>query len=353
MSFELRELQDSARKVVDGLGVAANESELWSQIVELGWLMVPVPESLSGLDVGAQGACAMQCELGRGLSTAPYLPALLAVEAICQSDNIDRDAWLERVFGGELITAPLAECAIAVESGIASGRAVALQSADTAAFMLLWSEKSSTVALIDTKKSGVTVKHRETWDQTRRLFDVELQSIPLHDHTVLAEGESALSLIEKIRALRDFYLAAESIGSAQALLDLTVEHLQTRIQFKRPLALFQALKHRCADMKASIVAAEAMLYDALSQVEASADNLEWSVKAKGAKMFATTMFARVAEDCLQLHGGIGMADEHPCHLYLKRSLLSEQLSASNSSNALHLAMNLLENADKARLHKSP
>ena len=341
MSFELTELQDSARKVIDGIGVGASEDELWTQIIELGWLMVTVPESLSGLDAGVQGACTMHTELGRGLATAAYLPAMLAVDAICQSTLLDRESWLERLYGGDLITAPMSDCSITIEGETANGYATGVQSADTAAQILVWSEPDAMVVLLDCDKPGIDVTPKPTWDQTRRLFDIELKAARLSDHTVIAEGAQANELIRRLLSLRDFYIAADAIGGAEAQLAMTVEHLQTRVQFKRPLALFQALKHRCADMKASIVAAEAMLYDALRQVEGELSSEECRIKAKGAKLFATNMFAQVAEDCLQLHGGIGMADEHPCHMFLKRALLSNQLCVSANKNAVSVALNLL------------
>ena len=352
MSFELTELQDSARKVVENSGIAGNESELWTQITELGWLMVTVPESLSGLEAGEQGACVIHSELGRGLSTAPYLPAMLAVNAICESSLIDREAWLEKVFSGELITASLSECCIDLEDGKLQGTAIGVQSADNAAHVLLWSSTQDVVVMVDLQKPGVSFTAKPTWDLTRRLFDVDLEDVALGDHVVLAEGTAAHTLVRQLLSLRDFYLAADAIGGAQAMLDLTVEHLQTRVQFKRPLALFQALKHRCADMKASIVAAEAMLYDALRKIDGRFESRDCSTKAMGAKMFCTTMFVQVAEDCLQLHGGIGMADEHPCHLFLKRALLSDQLCASATSNAIQMAMDLIENSSKSLVEKS-
>ncbi|RLT98739.1 acyl-CoA dehydrogenase family protein [Ketobacter sp.] len=344
MSFELKELQDSTRRVIDAAGIAADESELWSQLTELGWLMVTVPESLGGLEAGVQGACTMHCELGRGLARAPYLPAMLALDAICGSEQSERDTWLEQVFAGGLITTCLAECSLHVSDSRLDGSATGVQSADSAQHVLLWTDSNDLVVLVDLRKPGVAITAKPTWDLTRRLFDVELDQVPLSEHHIVAEGESARVMIQRLAALRDFYLAADAIGGAQTMLEMTIEHLQTRVQFKRPLALFQALKHRCADMKASIVAAEAMLFDALRRLEGDLDNPQFGIKARGVKMFATTMFTQVAEDCLQLHGGIGMADEHPCHLFLKRALLSEQLSGSGAAYASNLALDLIENS---------
>lgn len=337
MTVELFELQESARQVMDGAGVSAPEDEIWSQIIELGWLLVPIPENLSGLGAGIQGASAMHMELGRALLAAPYIPVMLAADALCQSHHCDRDAWLERLVGGEIITTTLANSDFHKVGNNLAGMASAVQSADKASHVLVWTACNSIVALVDLSQPGVEVIPRPTWDTARRLFDVRVEGVDLENQTILASGEAAKLLIQRLLSQRDFSLAADAVGGANAILDMTVEHLQTRIQFKRPLAMFQSLKHRCADMKADIVAAEAMLSDTLRKAENDIDSVDARTKAKGAKLFATTMFARVAEDCLQLHGGIGMADEHPCHLYLKRSLLSEQLCGSNNGYAADIA----------------
>jgi len=344
MSVELNELQDSVRQVIDAVGVAAAEDILWPQIVELGWLLVAVPEAAGGLETGIQGASAMHLELGRGLSAAPYLPAMLAIDALSESTLQDRDNWLERTTTGELITASLAESNIQLNSDKLNGTALAVQSADNATHVLIWSTNKDLVALVALDQSGVERIARQTWDHTRRLFDVRLNNVALANQIVIARGPEAATLITRLLVQRDFALAADAIGGAEALLKQTVEYLQTRVQFKRPLAMFQALKHRCADLKAATAAAEALLFDALRKVEADLAGSDAELKAKGAKQLATSTFQRVAEESLQLHGGIGMADEHPCHLYLKRALLSEQLGRGGEVYAADIAAGVIASA---------
>lgn len=341
MSVELIELQDSARRVMENIGLAAEEGALWTQIIELGWLWVSVPESMGGLGAGIQGAITMHVELGRGLSTVPYLPSMLAVAAICQSTLENREAWLERLTGGELVTASLADCHIRSDGKCLNGTAVGVQSADSASHILIWTADGETVSLVALGQPGIELISRPTWDKTRRLFDVHFTEVELASQTLLAKGAVAEKLIQRLLIQRNFALAAEAIGGAGVLLSRTVEHLQTRIQFRRPLAVFQALKHRCADMKTSIAAAEAMLFDALRNVEGNFYCRNSITKAMGAKLLASSTFAQVAEDCLQLHGGIGMANEHSCHLFLKRSLLDEQLGGHGSVYTSEIASHFL------------
>lgn len=334
MSVEFQELRDAVRQVVDGLDKLGAEQDYWHQCLELGWLMVAAPEELGGLGMGCEAAVAVQLELGRGLSGAPYLPAVMAVSAICDSGLDDKSERLEKIFTGEAITAALVDGGLSASAQTLSGTLNAVLSADSATQLLFWTDDQSLVAIADLSHSAIGVQGRDTWDTTRRLFDVELQSLPVADVTVLAEGRSAQTMIKQLRMQRDLGLAADAVGASTALLEMTVEHLNTRIQFRRPLAMFQALKHRCADMKTLCEASEALL---ISVLDTDSD-----AEVMAAKQMATSHYATVAEEALQLHGGIGMAVEHPCHLYLKRAMLNPHLGTSSAACAESAVQALLD-----------
>jgi alkylation response protein AidB-like acyl-CoA dehydrogenase len=327
MSDYLNELRDSARQVVEGAGTAAPEDTTWPLIVELGWLLTRVPEDQDGLGLGVLEAGALHTELGKGLNQAPFLPAMMAIEALVQSTLADKADWIGRFTSGDMATASLGEPCIALQGSLLSGIAGVVQSADKASHVLLWTSAEDCVVLVELQQSGVEVVARETWDTTRRLFDVKLNNLALDNQLVIASGTDAAKLIARLRTLRDFALAADSLGGGNAILELTVEHLRTRRQFGRPLALFQALKHRCADLKNILAAAEALLNDSLLRLADDIASPEAQLAAKKAKYLACATYAKVTEEALQLSGGIGMAEEYPCHLYLKRSMLNEHLGA--------------------------
>ncbi len=344
MNEYLNELSASARQVMDGEGTAAPEQTLWPLTVELGWLLTAVPEALDGLGLGVQGACALQTELGRGLGQAPFLAASLAVDALVHSDlNADTKAeMLGRFTTGELATAPLADVsdlAISEDQSTLGGTLSAVPSVDNATELLLW--VADRVLLISLDQPGVAWRARTTWDTTRRLFDVTLHDLPMAQQTLLAQGESARALIARLEVQRDLGLAADAIGAAGGLLDLTIEHLQTREQFGRPLALFQALKHRCADIKTLLAAAEALLADSLTLIGDDLSTPQAQLQAKKTKLIACDHFATLAEEALQLHGGIGMASEHNCHLFLKRAMLNEHLGSGDGDYRLDIAERFL------------
>lgn len=343
MNSEIKELRESALQVISDSGLAADENTTWPQIAELGWLMVSAPEELGGLGFGIAGVCALQLEMGRGLSTVPYLPAMLAIEAVCNGEIDDREGWVERLStAADFVSAPLADSAFTVANNTLNGFVTAVPSADNASHVLV--SNSDCVALVPLNATGVNLVARQAWDETRRLFDVQFNNVALDAKLTLASGVAAKVLSQRIATLRDFALAADAVGGAAGILAMTVEYLQTRQQFGRPLALFQALKHRCADLKAQVEAADALLHDNLSKIAANFGSTEIADdaenKGKAAKRLACGAFALIAEDALQLHGGIGMTEEHNCHLYLKRALLNDQLGRGDSYE-MDLAENLL------------
>lgn len=315
------ELRHSARTVLSELGPTASEGAVWKQVVDLGWLLTAVPEELGGLGLGLPGACVLYAELGRSVAAAPFTAAMLAIDAVCHSELPDREAWIEKLTTGFVVTAPL------IESDVAT---LAVPSADKAEYVLI--ATADLVALAPLSSAKLTP--RPTWDVSRRLFDVKVSG--LSDAVVLAKGRAARDLHARLNAHRDFALAADSAGGAAALLEITVDYLNTRKQFGRPLAMFQALKHRCADLKAQTSAAEALLLNSLERGD--------ETSAKMAKQLACAVYARVGEEAVQLHGGIAMTAEHVCHRYLKRALLNEHLGQRKDSYALDIASALLDNA---------
>jgi alkylation response protein AidB-like acyl-CoA dehydrogenase len=341
MNTDVRELQDSSRQVLAGLGLASDEAGSWSQIADLGWLMIATAEEMGGLGMGLAGACALQMELGRQLATVPFLPAVLAIEALAGSTLVAKAQWLERMTTGEVYVAvPLAESALSAQRDshgalLLTGTLAAVQSADSASHVLVSTTNGEHLGLVATAQPGVTVIERPTWDVTRRLFDLRCDAVTLEENHVVASGTAAQALIAILALQRDYLLAADAVGGAAALLQLTVEYLQARSQFGRPLALFQALKHRCADLKAQTEGAEALLLDSLARFGEHSGSIDAIASAelagKAAKQLACASFATVAEEALQLHGGIGMTSEHNCHLFLKRAMLNEHLGRAQDS----------------------
>ena len=300
------ELQDAARKAFGENGLVPDAAASWTQIADMGWLMMTVPEALGGLGLGAEAAGVIHTELGRALVPGPVIAQMLVIEALSAAEGlVERDDLLARAMGGEVMTASLARF-----TGAATLTCV--PDADRARYMLV--QRPNQVSLVPMDAAGITITARETWDKSRRLFDVTLPESAAG--LVLAEGDAAVALNARLEALLVCALAADALGGADAILDLTVEYLKVRRQFDRPLALFQALKHRIADMKTQLAAATALFWMRANDPAATLTQM-------GAlKAHACGVYRMITEEAIQLHGGIGLTMEYDCHLFLKRAMLN-------------------------------
>jgi alkylation response protein AidB-like acyl-CoA dehydrogenase len=131
----------------------------------------------------------------------------------------------------------------------------------------------------------------------------------------------AWSAVQKMLDQSAAALAAEQVGGAQRVLDLSVEYAKSRIQFGRPIGSFQAIKHKCANLLVEVVSARAAAeYAAWT---AATDSPDLPVAASIAQEYCSTAYLHAALDTIQIHGGIGYTWEHPAHLYLKRAKSSE------------------------------
>lgn len=305
MTMARAELRDATRKAFSAGGLAPDFDASWNTVAEMGALMMAVPEDLGGLGLGREASGVIHTELGRTLAPGPAIAQMLVIEALCAADGLaERQDLLDRAMTGEVMTASLARAD-------AWGSLTCVPDADRASHVLVVQEDRITLVPLE----GAEFTARETWDRTRRLFDVR----PIGDGLVLAEGDAATALRQRLEAQLLFALAGDSLGGADAILDLTIEYLGTRRQFDRPLALFQALKHRVADMKTWLSAAEALFWNRAIDPDAGVPEL-------GAlKAHAASVYRAIAEDAVQLHGGIGLTMEHHCHLFLKRATLNSAL----------------------------
>jgi alkylation response protein AidB-like acyl-CoA dehydrogenase len=324
VTIERAELHDAAQKAFPADQLKPARDASWQLVSEMGWLLLPLPEDAGGLGLGRDASAAIHYELGKVLSSAPLLPALLAVQALAASEGLaDRAGWIERATGGELITLNLLAGDVTLSASGAirlSGTLPAVPDADLASHVLVVTK--GIAALVPLSAETVSVAERPLWDESRRLFTVTLDSHQVAPELVVARGETAQDIASRLQGELALALAADCLGGASAALDMTVEYLKTRKQFDRPLAMFQALKHRCADLKTQVVAAEALLWKRAVDPDATVIDL-------GAlKALASDVYRTVAEEAIQLHGGIGLTEEHNCHLFMKRAMLNLQLGGS-------------------------
>jgi alkylation response protein AidB-like acyl-CoA dehydrogenase len=336
-TIEPNELRDSVREVLadhrgDSWAIPGEEGRgldhaLWAQMAQLGWLALGVPEDDGGLGLGIAHLAVLYEELGRELASVPALSTLAVAGLLgAHPDAADREGHLAAIAEGACLAAlalPASHGALTQEGGKVSGSLRNVPFADVADLLAVPVRAGPDLAfaLIPVVAEGVHVAARPLVDLTRSSAEVEFAAVSLAGCTVLPLSAAEWSALEDHAAIAT---AADAVGLAGGLFEMTLDYLKTREQFGRAIGSFQALKARMADWKAKLEAATALVRHAAAQVEAG----DAGAAASGARAYAVEIAAGFAEDAVQLHGGIGFTWEHPCHLFLKRAKLNEQLYGS-------------------------
>lgn len=325
-------------------GDRTTDPALWRELAEMGWTGALVPEAQGGTDLGFAGMGILIEEAGRTLAAVPLLSAALGgVTALrLTGTGPAQAAWLQRIASGEALVVP------AIDGRAAEARPELIATPAGAGWRL-----DGTIAFVaDGMAADGFVVPAATVDRAGGeglgwfvvpAADVGRRAIPTvdsRDHALLDFADVAVlpdgllghgdpapfdALLDRLR----IGLAAEMIGTAQAVFDMTIDYLRTREQFGRPIGAFQALQHRAAHMLVSLELSRAAVEAALAAVDAGDADLP--ALAALAKAGAAETLNLVSNEAIQLHGGIGMTDEHDAGLFLKRARVAEALYGSASA----------------------
>jgi alkylation response protein AidB-like acyl-CoA dehydrogenase len=322
---------------------------LWRSLAgDLGLAGLLVPEHLGGAGATAREAAVALEELGRAVAPVPFLtsavtatvallacgpegaPAAPSSSGATADTAAVRDDLLASLAEGRRTAAPAVpfgasvstfEAAVrAREEGGLDGTVTSVAGALEADLLLVPVATTGGVALhavdvpVASSAGTLRVDPVLSLDMTRQVADVAFSGAPSTRVTGPDTGAAAVRAGLLVGAA---LLASEQVGVAQWCLDSTVAYLRGRRQFGRVVGGFQALKHRLADLYAAVEQARAAArYAAATVADADPDRL---VAASLAQAYCSDVAMRAAEECIQLHGGIGMTWEHPAHLYLKRA----------------------------------
>jgi alkylation response protein AidB-like acyl-CoA dehydrogenase len=316
---DIKELRSTVRGFLEQFAPTrsqlADDPSLWKRLTtELGLTGLGVAEAQGGSGATFVELAVVLEEAGRCLLRAPLLSTAVAAAVLAQSDGAD---LLPALLDGST------SAAFVVGEITAGGAAADLlsgtvpQVVDAASAGLLLVTVGETLYAVD---AAIAVAQPvEALDPTRPLARVELDGT--HGRPV---GSSAYALDVLLVAF-----AAESVGAARRILELTVAYLKVREQFGRPLGSFQALRHRVADLTVELEAATSTVWYAARAAAERAPDLQ--VVAPLAKAAAQDAFTHIAGECIQLHGGIGFTWEHDAHLYFKRAWTTALLHGDSRS----------------------
>jgi len=343
-------LRDSVRKFVaqdysfdTRRGIIQSErgtsAEHWSMIAELGWLTIPFSEEDGGFGGSAVDIGIMMEEFGRGLVIEPYLAStVLAGGLLSRLANAEQKSrWLVPLMEGEFRPAlaynePQSRYCLsdvkttALKQGddyIVSGhKSVVLHGDSTDSFMVVArsfgeqrAQQGISVLLIDQDSAGVRRTDYKTVDG-HRAAELYLDKVTVAASALLGEEGGAFTALSQAVDRAVLAACSEAVGAMEAALWKTIAYTQQRKQFGVPIATFQALRHRMAEMYIECEQARSITLMANLTMDANAED---SAKAVSAAKYRVGKAARrVGEEAVQLHGAIGVTDEADIGHYLKR-----------------------------------
>jgi alkylation response protein AidB-like acyl-CoA dehydrogenase len=314
------------------------DDKLWQAVAaDLGCAGLLIPERDGGAGASYREAAAAAEVLGAAVAPVPFLgSAVAATAALLDAAAAPAAAGLlRRMADGGVTTAVVVPFAAAPGSAFpASVRLAGPRPGDAATGVTRLRGMVSGVAdalpasmllvpadgvpqglyLVDMAAEGVAKAPVTSLDMTRQLCDVSFDDAP---GTLIASGPAASAALDAALAAGAAILAAEQVGLAQRCLDMTVAYVKERKQFARPVGSFQGLKHRLADLWVGITQARAASRYAAACLASGDPDAKVAVALAGA--YCSEVALNAAQECVQMHGGIGFTWEHPAHLYLKRA----------------------------------
>jgi alkylation response protein AidB-like acyl-CoA dehydrogenase len=354
-----RMLQDSTRRYLKDRApisllrrLADNREALsidaWRDCVAQGWLSLFTPEALGGMAESAQGvidAAILAEELGRVVYPGPFLSNCVVAFALGQSGSqAQQSALLPGLAEGEK-RAAWCFAATGVKGGIEpgsvrvartaegftlNGLAANVQDAQLADHLLVTAVDDSGVSqfLIAAQVPGIVIHPLEALDLGKQLATVVFSGVNVPAAALVGEYGRAADHVERQLQVGLVLHCAETVGVIDRALEFTLEYVQQRYAFGRPIGSFQALKHRLADHATQLEGAKAAVAHAAKAVHTGAPDAAIAVSV--AKSQCGRWGTEIIRDCLHMHGGIGMTWDHDIHFYLRRAVSNEALWGTTS-----------------------
>jgi alkylation response protein AidB-like acyl-CoA dehydrogenase len=334
------------RALRDGKDPDGFSRDLWREMARLGWVGIVLPEEHGGLGLGYMDLIVVMEQLGRGLMPEPIVSTVLlgANAILLGGGEAQKREHLPAVAAGERLLA----LAWQEPRGRYDVRHVETAATRAGAGWMLRGEKTQVLdghvadRLIVSARSageardaagiglflvrpdapGVTVTRQSRLD-ARNVALVRLDGVRVEADAALGAVDGGGPLLSRTIDRATVGLAAEMLGSMTAAFEATTEYLKSRTQFGVPIGSFQALKHRAARMYVEIELARSAVMNAARAVDEGRDDAAVARAASIAKARCSDAFVLIGNEGVQMHGGIGMTDEHDIGFFLKRARAAE------------------------------
>lgn len=364
MQFGLSEsqqiLKDTARKFFAGECPIATvrktmETEtaydvaLWTKLAEQGFTGIIAPEEFGGMGLGKVELVLLMEEAGYALLPGPLFSTVALAGTVidaCASPD-QKKKYLSQIAGGQArATVALVEDAgswdsaglqMSAAGNKLNGTKLFVTDAAVANFLVVVTRDS--VFAVDAKASGLSVSPMKGMDLARKIYAVEFKNTP-------AELLGSTKNLSKALDIATAALCADMVGGMQRTLELTVAYAKTRKQFGKPIGIFQAVQHLCADMYLETESSRSAAYYAAWALEENAPDAATSVSV--AKMYASDASRTVGNRGIQVHGGMGFTWENDLHLYYRRAKASETMLGDATFHRERIARLIINSATASK-----
>lgn len=334
------------------------QPEWWRRAAELGWTSLLVPEELGGGSVSGNGVADLALvaeQAGHTVAPGPLHPVSVVLAGLVEAP-VGHEQTIEALVGGELIaswavyepTRPFAPHDVAATGTTATRTATGFRidgvkdrveaGAESGAVLVVAAcDGELRQFVVATDAPGVTVTAQKSVDLVKRYARVHFDGVEVGESAAVGSAAQTPSIIDRQHQIALVLQCAEIVGILDSVIAMTYQWLSDRHSFGRPLSSYQALKHRAADMKLWFEAARATTAGAASAVADRSPDADLLVSV--AKAYVAERSPVILQDCVQLHGGIGVTWEHDLHLYLRRVALYRAMFGSPEDH--HRAVYLL------------
>ena len=335
----------------------------WQRAAELGWAGLLVPEDLGGGSVSGSGVTDLATvaeQLGKTVAPGPLYPVSVVLAGLVGcAERQEHAAIIESLVSGEQVAswavsepgrgwAPLdpSVTAIQTDSGYRiDGTKDRVEAGGQSAVLLVVARCGDEVRqfLVPTDARGVRITPQQSVDLVKQYARIDFDGVIVQRSAVIGSAAEAVASINRQSQLAQVLQCSEVVGILQTVFDFTVQWALDRHTFGRPLASYQALKHRFADMKLWLEACRATTAAAVADV--AADSPAAGLSASIAKSYVGEMAGQIVHGCVQMHGGIGVTWEHDLHMYLRRVTLYRAMFGTPEEH--NLAVYQSEKASRA------
>ncbi len=347
MNFEFSEEQNLLREQAQGFlaehcpmskvravldGDASYDRELWQKVAEMGWTATVIPEEFGGLGLSYLELVVIAEELGRVVAPIPFSSSVyLATEALILAGSTEqKERWLPKLAVGEVIgtfamteghgRASAASLATTTDGGVLTGTKVAVADGDIAQIAIVVAKADdgdgAALYLVELDQAGVALDPQRTLDFSRSHSRLTLSGAQAEP---LGSSGKGWALTQKLLDRAAVLFAWEQVGGAQASLEMAKEYAMGRYAFGRPIASYQAIKHKLANMYVNNTLARSNCYYGAWAL--NADAAELPLAAATARVSATQAYYFASKENIQTHGGMGYTWEFDCQFLYRRSKL--------------------------------